>query len=116
VSNRGHNRERQVRLLLEQEDWWVARAAGSLGDADLVALRYGSRPRLIEVKSTVAGPYHSFGPVERHRLSFAAKLADADALLAWWPPRGKLRWIPETEWPAARVAPDVHGLELEATA
>jgi Holliday junction resolvase len=116
VSNRGHNRERQVKDLLLSEDWWVARAAGSLGDADLVALRYGSRPRLIEVKSTAGGPYERFGPAERHRLSFAAKLADADALLAWWPPRGKLRWIPESEWPKAHIAADVPGLELEATA
>src|SRR5262249_5999379 len=38
-TSRGHNRERQVRKLLEERGWWVARAAGSLGDADLVAMR-----------------------------------------------------------------------------
>lgn len=102
--SRGIARERQVRLALEEQDWWVCRAAGSLGDADLVALRVGSRPRLVEVKSTAAGPYHSFGPQARERLRFAAQLAGADAWLAWWPPRGKLRWFVASEWPADRLA------------
>ena len=97
--SRGHQRERAVRLVLENEDWWVCRAAGSLGDADLVALRDGTRPRLIEVKSTAGGPYERFGPAERARLTFAAALAGADAWLAWWPPRGQLRWISAAEWP-----------------
>jgi Holliday junction resolvase len=97
--SRGHDRERQVKRLLEGEDWFVARAAGSLGDADLVALKDGKRPRLIEVKSTAGGPYEHFGPKDRSDLAWAAGLAGADAWLAWWPPRGTLRWIPATEWP-----------------
>jgi Holliday junction resolvase len=104
VSGRGHNRERQVKLLLQDDDWWVARAAGSLGDADLVALKAGRIPRLIEVKSTAGGPYERFGPVERERLRYAAELAGATAELAWWPPRGKLRWIPSSEWPVSLKA------------
>ena len=70
-----------------------------LGAADVIALRAGSRTQLIEVKSTAKGPYEHFGPAARTRLSLTAKLAGADALLAWWPPRGKLRFIPEHEWP-----------------
>lgn len=97
--SRGHNRERQVKAKLEAEDWWVVRAAGSLGDADLVALRVGDPPRLIEVKSTAGGPYEHFGPADRACLSLAAKLAGGVAVLAWWPPRGKLRFIFESEWP-----------------
>ena len=104
MSSRGHNRERAVKLLLQQEDWWVARAAGSLGDADLVALKEGKRPRLIEVKSTAGGPYEHFRPLERAALLFAARLAGADAVLAWWPPRGRLHWIWPDEWPEAQVA------------
>lgn len=77
----------------------MARAAGSLGDADLVALQDGKRPMLIEVKSTADGPYKTFGPKERAELSFAARLAGAEAWLVWWPPRGKARWIAEHEWP-----------------
>ena len=102
--SRGHNRERLVRHLLEDDDWWVSRAAGSLGDADLIALKRGRTPRLIEVKSTADGPYKTFGPKERARLRLAAEIAGATAELAWWPPRGKLRYISSDEWPASREA------------
>lgn len=109
MSSRGHNRERQVKALLEADDWFVTRAAGSIGDADLVALKAGHAPRVIEVKSTAAGPYHSFGPKDRADLLFAAELAGAVAELCWWPPRGKPHWIPSRQWPhtpqAVREAP-----------
>lgn len=98
MSRRGHDRERRVVDVLRDEDWFAFRAPGSLGVADVVALREGSRPRLIEVKSTLS-PYSHFLPADRKRLSEAAKLCGADALLAWWPARGKLRWIAEEEWP-----------------
>jgi Holliday junction resolvase len=97
--SRGTDRERSVRSLLAGEDWLAFRAPASLGVADVIALRAGSRPRLIEVKSTAGGPYEHFGPKDRSELVFAARMAGADALLAWWPPRGKLHWIPENEWP-----------------
>jgi Holliday junction resolvase len=102
--SRGHDRERAVRNQLLSEDWLAFRAPASLGVADVVALRAGSRSRLIEVKSTAQGPYEHFGPADRERLSFAARLAGADALLAWWPSRGKLQWISEAEWPVRKVA------------
>lgn len=98
--SRGIARERAVRKRLEDEGWWVSRAAGSLGDADLVALRADKNARLIEVKSTKRGPYHGFGPSDRFGLKTAAEIAGAEAWLAWWPPRGELKWIPEVEWPA----------------
>src|SRR6266498_2585456 len=108
MSSRGHDRERAVKKRLEAEGWWVARAAGSLGDADLVALRPGlvdaptlggmlADARLIEVKATHRGPFHSFGPADRERLLEAAELAGAEAWLAWWPRRKPLRWIPSSE-------------------
>jgi len=99
MSSRGTQRERAVRDHLAKRDWVAFRAPASLGCADVIALRDGSRPRLIEVKSTAAGPYEHFGPQARARLRFAARLAGADALLAWWPSRGTLRWIAESEWP-----------------
>lgn len=102
--SRGHDRERAVRRLLEAEDWWVARAAGSLGDADLIALKDGRRPRLIEVKSTAGGPYERFTPSRRAELRLAATIAGADALLCWWPPRGKPTWLPAESWPLPRQA------------
>lgn len=102
--SRGVQRERAVRDLLRDQDWIAFRAPASLGCADVVALKIGHRPRLIEVKSTAGGPYEHFGPVERQRLRLAAELAGADALLAWWPPRGKLRWIASSEWPTLKAA------------
>jgi Holliday junction resolvase len=98
-SRRGHNRERQVRDYLQSEDWWVCRAAGSLGDADLVALKDGHKPLLIEVKSTAGGPYERFGPKDRADLLFAAKLAGAKAVLVWWPPHGGREWLWPASWP-----------------
>lgn len=101
-SQRGIQRERVVRDWHSERDWVAFRAPASLGCADVIALREGSRPRLIEVKSTAGGPYERFGPESRARLSFAAQMAGADALLAWWPSRGTLRFIPEAEWPGRR--------------
>ncbi len=99
MSARGTQRERAVRDWLRDRDWIAFRAPASLGCADVVALRAGSRPRLCEVKSTAQGPYEHFGPEARERLREAARMAGADAFLAWWPPRGELRWIAEGEWP-----------------
>lgn len=95
---RGIDRERQLQDRLESDDYWVARAAGSLGAADLVALKPGIK-WLIEVKATKAGPYHGFGPKKRARLSLAAKIAGAEAWLCWWPAWGQPAWIPEKDWP-----------------
>jgi Holliday junction resolvase len=99
---RGTQRERAVRDYLASRDWLAFRAPASLGVADVVALRDGSRPRLIEVKSTAQGPYESFGPAARHTLRLAAELAGADAFLAWWPKNGELHWLHSTEWPGAQ--------------
>lgn len=101
-SRRGINRERQLKALLEGDDWFVTRAAGSLGDADLVALKVGKRPMLIECKSTAAGPFHSFGPKDRADLLFAAGLAGAEAWLVWWPARRDPVWIGSHQWPEQR--------------
>ena len=97
--SRGTTRERQVRAWYAERDWLAFRAPASLGVADVIALKLGSRPQLVEVKSTAAGPYEHFRPADRADLRAAAKLAGADAILAWWPSRGKLRFIPANEWP-----------------
>jgi Holliday junction resolvase len=97
--SRGHDRERAVRRLLAEEGWWTCRAAGSFGDADIVALRAAYPPRLVEVKSTTAGAFHSFGPADRVDLQNAARTAGAEAWLVWWPPHSKPTWIHEADWP-----------------
>jgi Holliday junction resolvase len=99
ASSRGIQRERAVRDKLAKEDWVAFRAPASLGCADVIALRAGSRPMLVEVKSTAGGPYERFGPAARVRLTLTAEMAGADPWLAWWPPRGQLRWIAADEWP-----------------
>lgn len=102
--SRGHDRERAVKRQLEAEDWWVARAAGSLGDADLIALKDGRPPLLVEVKSTAQGPWERFGPADRDALRLAARIAGARAVVCWWPPRGRQHWLydDQGDWPAPR--------------
>ena len=99
AQRRGIERERMVRKRLDADDWWTARAAGSIGDADLVALKDGHRPRLIEVKSTIH-LWDGFGPKDRADLKWAAWLAGAEAWLYWWP-KGKRDPIcmRSDEWP-----------------
>ena len=99
AESRGIRRERSVLDTLRQDGWLAFRAPASLGVADVLALRAGDTPRLIEVKSDKDSPYDHFGPAKRKRLSEAARLAGAAAFLAWWPPRGALHWIPEAMWP-----------------
>lgn len=103
---KGIARERQVRKLLSAEGWWTARAAGSLGDADIIALRVngeGIEAMLVEVKATAGGPYEHFGPADRAELIAAGVRSGATPMLCYWPPRRKLRWIPQDEWPAGRA-------------
>lgn len=98
-SERGTDRDRKVRDWYAKRDWFAICARGSHGCADVVAIKEGRRPHVVQVKSTAQGPYERFGPKDRAELAFAARLGGADAFLAWWPPRGVLRWIPESEWP-----------------
>lgn len=95
----GAKRERQVRAALEAQGYWVTRAAGSLGDADLVALKAGEIPRLIEVKANEGSPYKTFSREHRMELRLAARKAGAVAELCHWPSRKPPVWIPESEWP-----------------
>jgi Holliday junction resolvase len=94
----GRARERQVADKLRSEDWVVVKGT-TYGVADLVALKAGMRPMLIEVKSTAGGPYERFPPSSRVSMLAEAERAGANAVLAWWPPRGKMRLIFSGEWP-----------------
>jgi Holliday junction resolvase len=96
---RGTQREHAVRDWLKARDYVVVRSAGSLGCVDLVAMKPGDL-RLIEVKASARGPFHSFGPAKRADLRQTAEWAGGTGWLAWWPPRGKLVWLAESEWPA----------------
>lgn len=96
--SRGHGRERSLVKLLREEGWFALRAPASLGVADVVALKLGETPRLYECKSTLT-PYAHFQPADRQELAEAADRAGAEAILAWWPKGGKLKFIPLDLWP-----------------
>ena len=104
----GRARERQIAEKLRSDDWVVVKGT-TYGTCDLVALRAGSRPMLIECKSTAGGPYERFSPADRASLKAEAERAGADAVLAWWPPRGKLRLIHSPEWPGVRAVTPLVG-------
>lgn len=98
ASRRGIQRERDLVNWLTEQDWWAMRAPASLGEVDVVAAKDG-RLVFYEVKSTKAGPFHSFGPKDRADLRFWAGVAGAEAVLCWHPPYGERRFIPAGEWP-----------------
>lgn len=104
ASQRGIDRERKLRALLELDGYWTMRAAGSLGAVDVIAMKPDHATLFCEVKSTNGGPFEHFGPVKRAALSAAAARAGADAWLVWWPPRRSPAWISEQEWPTLAVA------------
>lgn len=99
ASRRGHQRERDLVNWFRNEGLFAMRSPASLGAVDVVAIPPDDRPLFCEVKSTAAGPFHSFGPRDREELSRLAKLANAKAVLVWHPPRGARRFIYEDEWP-----------------
>lgn len=74
---RGDYLERQTKAALEAFGWVVVRAAGSLGAADLLAIRAGFRPLLVACKIT-----GYLRPAERLALLKWAAKGDARALMA----------------------------------
>jgi Holliday junction resolvase len=92
--------ERQTRDTLIAHGWLIIRAAGSLGPADLVALRAGNTPLLLACKVRPR-----IGPAERIALLNAAAAADARPLLAYRPKDG---------WVALRtVHPGPEGVDID---
>lgn len=80
---RGDYLERQTREALRAHGWIVIRAAGSLGVADLVALRRSFTPLLISCKTN-----GRISPAERTAIREAATQSDARALVACRTRRG----------------------------
>lgn len=80
---RGDYLERQTRAALARYGWVVIRAGGSLGCADLVALRLGKRPLLVQCKVTNwARKMPRVDPDERQALWDTAQAAGARAIIA----------------------------------
>jgi Holliday junction resolvase len=99
---RGAARERQVADKLRTEGWYVMRSAASHGAIDLIALRAGDKPRLLQVKTDARGPFANFGPGAREELSQAATVAGGVAELLWWPARREPQSILVQEWPGSK--------------
>jgi Holliday junction resolvase len=74
---RGVHFENRVRRDFESRGWWVIRAAGSHGPADLVALKVGEPPLLIQCKADSRPHKH-----EGLGLAALAKSIGAEGLLA----------------------------------
>jgi len=118
----GNARELKVMDLLASEGWLCASRRHIGGAGDILAVRrYRDEPpseyglyetpeaRLIEVKSTTRSPWVTFGPKDRQDLVDTALTYGAEPVLAWWPPRGKLRWIRPSEFPP-NPQPEIEGL------
>jgi Holliday junction resolvase len=95
---RGRSRELRVADVLRLEGW-VAYRVPQPSAADVVALKAGHAPLLVQVKSTSGSAYERFGPADRRALAHEAIAAGADAALAWWPKGGPLTIIYGADWP-----------------
>jgi len=116
----GNARELKVMDLLATEGWLCASRRHIGGAGDILAVKPASWPEperqmqlmmtmLIEVKSTTRSPWVTFGPKDRQDLVDTALTYGAEPVLAWWPPRGKLRWIRPSEFPP-NPQPEIEGL------
>lgn len=76
------------------------RSPASLGAADVIALRAGDLPRLIQVKANIGSAFMNFRPEERAELRRIAEVAGGIAELWHWPPRGVLRVLTPEAWPS----------------
>lgn len=75
---RGRVRELLARRILEEAGYFVVRSHISRGPADLVALRAGQLPLLIQVRTGI----HGLRPAERFALWTAARQAGGLAIIA----------------------------------
>lgn len=123
TASRGAARERQVKRMLEEDGWVIARSAGSKSCVDIWAMKrrlavFNEESSLVsvvvsaaatevlavQVKGNAGSPWMHFRTVERAELGLLAAKAGATPYLIHWPPHGELRWYSEKDWPEARVA------------
>ncbi len=95
----GSARERAYAGRLEADGWTVTRSPASLGAADLIALKAGQQPLVIQVKANHGSPWMNFRPTERTELARIARIAGAVAQLVHWAPFAQPRVYLAHEWP-----------------
>lgn len=100
AGRRGSARERQVADYMRAEFGMVVyRSAGSHGNADLIGLKVGLAPWLVQVKTCAGGPFDHFRPAERLALEHEALAAGAVPYLCHWPAHGAMTWYGRFQWP-----------------
>lgn len=101
TARKGNQKELRTAELLAADGWLVASRRHVGGAGDLLAIKDGERPRLIEVKATAQVPWRStFGPLKRAELRDCAVAHGAVAEIAWWRPRSRApEFIDEASWP-----------------
>jgi Holliday junction resolvase len=98
-ARRGNSFDVEVAKELEDRGWLVGSRRHIGGAGDLIAIHPAQGVRLLECKTTASGPYHSFGPGERHEMRKLATELGVSVWLVWKPPGGKIRWLPASSWP-----------------
>jgi hypothetical protein len=100
-ARKGNAKELRTAELLAADGWLVGSRRHIGGAGDLLAVKRGERPRLIEVKATAEVPWRStFGPLKRAELRDCAAAHGAVAEIAWWRPRARQpEWLDEAVWP-----------------
>ena len=90
---------------LRTEGFLVKGTGDAHGAIDLIALKKGHQPLVIQVKGNRdGGPYANFRPLERILMAAEAIQAGAAAYLAWAPPdRKPTRWYHVDQWPKPRL-------------
>ena len=88
--------------VMAADNWWCIRAAGSHGVADLICLKDGHKPMMLEIKSNSGSPFANFGPAKRQALLVAARQSGANCFLVNWAKNKDPVWIPPGDWPKPR--------------
>lgn len=98
-ARKGNAKENRTAALLDEQGWTVASRRHLAGPGDLLAVRAGEMPRLIEVKATRSA-YEHFRQADRDEMREFAAERGLRAELAWWRPRSREpRIIGVDEWP-----------------
>lgn len=86
---RGAAFERRIQDEYEAKGYVVAKCGGSKGSFDLLAVRAGTGPLLIQCKYGIGGKWAGFGPAARQTLKDDARRAGGIPLLVrGWPGSG----------------------------
>jgi len=100
-SRSGNARENRTLELLQEQGWFGICGRASRGPADILAIRRGEPPMLVQVKGDKVSPWAHFRREEREALLRSALDYGGVAWLCWMPSvRKPPVWYAWHEWPA----------------